>query len=340
MLNMINQSDASMSTAALISVVLPVYNCPDYIGVAIKSILDQTFENFEFVIIDDGSTDNTPEIIQTFTDPRIRFFQQQNQGLAATLNRGIELARGKYIARQDQDDISMPERLAKQVKYLDSHPECGMVGTWAEIWEEEKKTERAIRPPGDNAILQYELLFKNPFVHSSMMLRKSALEQVGGYSTDRERQPPEDYELWLRIAHEYEVANIPEILQIYREIPRSMLRTGLSPIMNRFVTLSAENIAWASNIPANDPSLVNIVALIHKANHRIIGEPNFRSMHAVLQKAVARVSQNDASLLREASDIVEYLEYAYWNAKHPGVGYRLVYYILKAKRKFLRMMRK
>jgi len=140
---MIKQSDAPISTAALVSVVLPAYNCPAYLGMAIKSILDQTFENYEFIIIDDGSTDNTPEIIQTFIDPRIRFFQQQNQGLAATLNRGIELARGKYIARMDQDDISMPERLAKQVKYLDSHPECGMIGTWAEIWEEEKKNRKS-----------------------------------------------------------------------------------------------------------------------------------------------------------------------------------------------------
>ncbi len=321
-----------------VSVVMPVYNGERYLREAVESILNQTFSDFEFIIIDDGSSDISADIVRSFRDERIRFNQQENQGLAATLNRGIEVARGEYIARQDQDDISLPERLAKQVKYLDSHPECGMVGTWAEIYLEEKKTERAHRHPSDNITLQYELLFNNPFVHSSMMLRKSALEQVGRYSTDRERQPPEDYELWSRIARNYEVANIPEILQIYREIPGSMSRTGLSPFLNQLVTISAENIAWASNVPANDPSPVNIAALIHNANHRLLGEPDFRSMYAVLQKAVARVSQNDASLEREARYRVDHLKYAYWTAKHPGISHRFVYYMQKAKSKILRIL--
>jgi glycosyltransferase involved in cell wall biosynthesis len=334
---MINRNDSSRSTAVLVSVVLPVYNCPAYIGAAIKSILNQTFENFELIVIDDGSTDNTPEIIQTFLDTRIRFFQQPNQGLAATLNRGISLARGKYIARHDQDDIALPERLAKQVKFLDSQPACGMVGTWAEIYLEETKTPRAHRHPSDNLRLQYELLFNNPFVHSSMLLRKSALEQVGGYSTDRERQPPEDYELWSRIAHEYEIANLPEILQIYREVPRSMSRTGVSPFLNHLVTISAENIAWAAKTAANDPSPVNLAALIHNAQTRLLGEPNFQLMSAVLQKAVAHVSQNDARLEREASHKVEQLKQAYLDAKNPGPKQKLIHYLRRVKHKFLKL---
>jgi hypothetical protein len=333
---MTNQSSESM---ALVSVILPAYNCPSYIGVAIKSILDQTFDNFEFIIIDDGSTDDTPEVVRTFNDPRIRFFQQHNQGLAATLNRGIEIASGKYIARMDQDDISMPERLAKQVNYLEAHPECGMVGTWADIYLEEKKTDKAHRHPSDNVILQCELLFNNPFVHSSMMLRKSVLEQVGGYSTDPERQPPEDYELWSRIAHKYEVANIPETLHVYREIPRSMSRTGLSPFLDHLVTISAENIAWASQSSGDDPNPVNIAALIHNAKHRIIGEPDFRSMSAVLQKAVAHVSQNNVRLQREADYRMAHLKYAYLIAKRPGIVLKFAYRVLKAKNELLRMLR-
>ncbi len=335
----VSQKIPSEGNPVLVSVLLPAYNCPFYIGEAIKSILDQTFDNFEFIIIDDGSTDDTPGVIRIFNDPRIRFFQQKNQGLAATLNRGIEIASGKYIARMDQDDISMPERLAKQVHYLDAHPECGMVGTWADIYLEEKKTDKAHRHPSDNFILQYELLFNNPFVHSSMMLRKSALEQVGGYSTDRDRQPPEDYELWSRIARKYEVANIPEILHVYREIPRSMSRTGLSPFLEHLVTISAENIAWVSQSSCDDPSPVNIAALIHNAKNRIIGEPDFRSMSAVLQKAVARVSQNNVRLQREADYRMAHLKYAYLIAKRPGIGHKFACRVLKAKNELLRMLR-
>jgi glycosyltransferase involved in cell wall biosynthesis len=304
-----------MSTAALVSVVLPVYNCPDYIGEAIKSILDQTFKYFEFIIIDDGSTDNTSEVIQTFNDPRIHFFRQQNQGLAATLNRGIEMAHGKYIARQDQDDISLPERLEKQVIYLDSHPECGMVGTWAEIWVEKEKTRQVHQHPSDNKTLQYELLFDNPFVHSSMMLRKSVLDKVGRYSIDRKRQPPEDYELWSRIARHFQVANIPEILQVYRDTPGSMSKNGVSPFMNNLVTLSSENIAWAAKLSPIDPNAVNIAALTHNAPHCLVDHPNFSDMNKVLNKVVEHISPNDIALQLRAKIKLKQLKTNYLHIK-------------------------
>lgn len=115
-----------------------------------------------------------------------------------------------------------------------------------------------------------------------MMVRKSDLEHVGGYSTDRERQPPEDYELWLQIAHKYEVANIQETLMVYREIPHRMSRNGISPFLNYLVTICAENIAWASYTSMSELDPVNIAALIHVAFHRIQGMPDFHSMHPTL----------------------------------------------------------
>jgi len=328
----------SSNKTPTVSVILPAYNCPQYIRAGVESILTQSFKDFELIIIDDGSTDSTPDILKQINDPRIRFLTQTNRGLAATLNRGIELARGKYIARQDQDDISLPERLSKQAAYLDSHPNCALVGTWAEIWEVDKRTERAHRHPSDDITLKYDLLFNNPFVHSSVMLRKSALDHVGGYCTDPQRQPPEDYELWSRIARDYEVANIPELLMIYREIPRSMSRTGVSPFLEHLVTICAENIARASNTPAGDPHSVNIAALIHGAPHRIIGEPDFQSMHAILQIAVKRVSQNDDRFLRHAQDWVEHLKHNYWRSKNPGAGRRLIYYVMRAKNRLSRIL--
>ena len=268
---------------------LPVYNCAHYVGQAIESMLAQTWPHFELILIDDGSTDDTPEVLRRYRDPRIQLVRHKNRGLAATLNRGIEMAQGHYIARQDQDDISLPERLAKQVAHLDARPDCGLVGTWAEIHREDTPTGRQHRHPADNASLQYELLLNNPFVHSSVMIRKAALDRVGGYTIDPARQPPEDYELWSRIAKEYEVSNLPEVLHVYREIQGSMSRDGPSPFLKRLVTISAENIAWAAHCEVSDPQVVNIAAIAHGAFNEIKGKPDFGAMQEIFRRAAERV---------------------------------------------------
>jgi hypothetical protein len=274
----------------LVSVVLPVYNCPRYVGQAIESMLVQTFSDCELIVIDDGSTDETPRVLHRYGDPRIRLVTQMNRGLAATLNRGVELARGRYIARQDQDDFSLPDRLARQVAYLEAHRACALVGTWAEIRREDTATGREHRHPADNATLKYELLLNNPFVHSSVMIRKSVLDRVGGYSTERDRQPPEDYELWSRIARQYEVSNLPEVLHVYREIQDSMSRQGPSPFMKRLITISAENIAWAAQRDPLDPQVVNIAAIAHGDFHQVQGKPDFRAMREIFIRAAERVA--------------------------------------------------
>jgi len=273
-----------------ISVVLPVFNCPRYVGSAIQSILEQTFASFELIIIDDGSTDETPDVLCTYQDPRIRHFAQANQGLAPTLNRGVAAARGRYIARQDQDDVSLPDRFAKQLAFLDANPQCDLLGTWAEIWEGDTRTERVHRHPSENADLKALLLFDNPFVHSSVMLRRSALTLAGAYSTDPLRQPPEDYELWSRLARTAEVANLPEILHIYREVPGSMSRARPSPFVDHLVMLSAENIAWAAGLAPSHAQVINLAALAHRAYDRVRGTPDFEAMRTILRRATAKVA--------------------------------------------------
>jgi len=263
-----------------------VWNCPGYVGAAIESILAQPFTDFEFFIIDDGSTDETPDVLRRYTDPRIRQIRQENMGLAGTLNVGIGLARGKYIARQDQDDLSLPDRLARQVAYMEAHPECGLLGTWAQIMEGDRLVQRYHRHSCDPAELRYHLLFNNPFVHSSALLRKSVLDAVGGYSTDPTRQPPEDYELWSRMFRVAEVANLPEVLLYYREIPGSMSRVGPSPFRNRVVRVSSENIALAAGLPIDDPQVLNIAALTHGAADLVSRRPDFRRMSCILKTAL------------------------------------------------------
>ena len=249
-----------------LSVILPVYNGGKYLADAIESILIQTYSNFELIIINDGSSDSSADVISSFTDFRIRYYKQTNIGLAETLNRGIELAEGKYIARMDQDDISFPDRFNKQIEFFESHPDHAMVGTWCEIWEIDKKVDRFHKHPTENVILQFKLLFNNPFVHSSMMIRKSCLDLIGGYSTTPDRSPPEDYELWSRVARVYQVANIPQILHAYREVPNSMSRDGVDPFLAKIVKLSAENIHHWVNDRFSFDDCSTLSKLLHSIN--------------------------------------------------------------------------
>lgn len=300
-----------------VSVVLPVYNCPEYVGEAIESILGQTHSDFELILIDDGSTDDTPRVLERYADPRIRLLRQQNRGLAVTLNRGIELARGRYVARQDQDDVSMPARFAAQVKFLDEHPRCGLVGTWAEIWRERRPTGRSHRHPAGNLDLQLELLLDNPFVHSSVMIRKSALDRVGSYCLDPERQPPEDFELWSRIAREYEVANIPIVLHIYREVRGSMSRFRESPFRDRLVKISAENIALAAGVDPLEPQVVNIAAIAHGSARAIEVEPDFEVMLEHFLRAVENVAGAEAKhFIPGAKARIRGLRWRLWELRH------------------------
>lgn len=282
----------SAAPAPRVSVVLPVYNCPNYVRLAIDSMLAQTFTDFELIAIDDGSRDATPEVLRRIEDPRVRIVAQENRGLPATLNRGIELARGEYVARQDHDDYSHPERLARQVAYLDAHPACALVGTWAEIIEGETATGRVHAHSCENVALKLELLFDNPFVHSSVMMRRAVVTEEGGYSTDRDRQPPEDYELWSRIARNHELANLSEVLHTYREVSGSMSRLGPAPFRRRLVRLSAENLAWWSGRPAGHHQVINAAALYHRDRDALVGKPDFAEMMALITDAVERIVGN------------------------------------------------
>jgi len=285
-----------------ISVLLPVYNCPTYVGAAIESILNQTFEDFELLIIDDGSTDDTPQVLTSYSDSRIRHIRHENRGLAGTLNVGIELALGKYIARQDQDDLSLPERLEKQLAYMEQHSDCALLGTWAQIMEGERLVERYHKHPINPAELSYRLLLNNPFVHSSVMIRKSVLEKAGGYSTDPARQPPEDYELWSRLARQARVANLPEVHLHYREVPNSMSRQGPSPFRSRLIKICSENLSAASGVDSSDPDLVAIAALTHGAPDMISKMPDFRRVGEILQTC-AKTSFGGSVPAEIASDI-------------------------------------
>jgi len=196
-----------------VSVIMPVYNGQDYLSEAIESILGQTFTDFEFIIIDDGSTDKSLDIIKTYTDSRIMLIRNEtNLKLIASLNKGMKMANGKYIARMDADDISLPERLAKQVEFMDQHSNIAVCGTWVELFGD---CEQSFWQFTDNPdVAKCVLLFGCCIAHPSVMLRKTILES--GFYYSYLYPHAEDYGLWVQIAKKYDITSLPQVLLKYR----------------------------------------------------------------------------------------------------------------------------
>lgn len=192
----------------LISVIMPVFNAELYVEEAVRSILDQTFRDFEFIIVDDGSTDRTPEILRTFTAPRIRLlFNERNEGNYPARNRGGRLAQGKYIAVMDADDVAYPNRLQTQYEYMETHSEVLALGAGTMFWPDWKikMSDESIRAV---------LLLNNCFVHSSLFVRRETMIQLGGY--DEQYVYAADYDLVTRIALQGRLEILDEPLVYYR----------------------------------------------------------------------------------------------------------------------------
>jgi len=274
----------------LVSVLLPVYNCAGYIEESVNSVLGQTFADFELLILDDGSTDATPSVLATLRDPRIAVIRHPNMGLPATLNKGIGQAKGTYIARQDADDVSLPERLAKQVAFMEANPNCGLVGTWSRILRDREPTDRMHTHPADHRSLAFEILFDSQFVHPSVMFRREVTQRAGFYSTDLAKRGPEDYDYWVRIARQFQLGNVPEPLILYRETPGSMSRSGGEAWREKVMRISGEAIAWAADVELPDRAVEDITALWHYAFHKASPDPDFTRMRDVLRRASVRVA--------------------------------------------------
>ena len=207
-----------MPASPRVTVFIPVYNRADYVCVAVNSILAQTYEDFELLIVDDGSTDDTVDVLQRYQDPRIRIERNEtNQGIPITRNRGLELARGEYIALLDSDDHSYPNRLQKQVDFLDAHSNIAQVGSWCSFMDEhgnmlDKIRRQPLRPEDIHA----HMLFHCPLVNRTIMAQTETLRQYG-YDTAFPRC--QDYDVHSRMVGEQAMANMADILVCGREHP-------------------------------------------------------------------------------------------------------------------------
>lgn len=192
---------------------MSVYNAADYLQEAIDSILNQSFTSFEFIIVDDGSSDGSAGIVENRSDPRIKLIRNDvNLGLAKSLNIALGASRGDYVARMDSDDISLPHRLEKQVGFMDSHPEVGISGTWIRYFG---AGQAVLRPPTDHATLVAALVFGPPLVHPAVIMRRSLVEKHD-LQYDSTFKRAQDYDLWWRVAPHTRLANLGEVLLHYR----------------------------------------------------------------------------------------------------------------------------
>lgn len=242
--------------AELVSVIIPVYNAAEFVKASVDSILAQNYPEFEIIIVNDGSTDQSGEVIRSFSDQRIKIIQQQNSGVANALNVAIENSSGKYIARQDADDISMPDRIRLLVEFLEKNPSHGLVGGQARIIDAKGASKGFLKHATGNTKLHYDLLWNSPFVSSATLFRRACFEKVGGFYSGKELF--EDYDMWSRIALHYKLANLPEVLLDYRE-----LSTGLSftteNSSDRVINQRRKNIA--SVFPSFEKEIVEALAL-------------------------------------------------------------------------------
>jgi glycosyltransferase involved in cell wall biosynthesis len=200
---------------------MAVYNGAAFISEALSSILAQSFTDFEFVIIDDGSTDSTPSILNQLKDPRVVVLHNdRNQGLVYSLNRGVDVARGGWVARMDADDISQTDRLARQMEFLRTHPEVGVLGTAIDQANEQGQPQYRQEVPVAHGMIVWRLLFDSPLIHATLVMRRDLLKQVGAY--DGNFTHIEDIELMTRLAFVTRMANLPQSLYVRRWHPKSI----------------------------------------------------------------------------------------------------------------------
>lgn len=271
----------------LVSVLMPVYNGELYLEEAIESILNQSYTHFEFIIINDGSTDNSAQIIFSFSDSRIKYHSNEsNIGLVKTLNIGIDLCKGEYVARMDQDDISYTDRLETQILHLEKNKQIGFIGSWINVIPE----NRMVKFPSSHEEIHAQIHFQNPFAHPTIIFRKELLNTLDEkYNTDFKNI--EDYELWSRLIKMTEAVNYPKVLLDYRKHPNQMSRVGKLDAIRSSVEIKLKLIHKLNAMNASSFSAV-WMKIISGINEITVDE------FQLFQKAYSSINKCDLISLR------------------------------------------
>lgn len=268
-----------------ISVVLPVYNTKEeYLRESIESILTQTFGDFELILINDGSTNNAEDIILSYKDQRIRYIKnEENLGLIKTLNKGLKLAQGEYIARMDADDISRPQRFEKQADFLDKNPEVDILGTWFNYFPRQRIVQTQTQ---DKQIKEHMIVNSNQIGHPTVMFRKKIVSQLNAYY-DEEATYAEDYALWLSLLDRAVFANLPEVLLDYRIHPTSICQSN--EILQNLQVQRLMTVAQGKYFGLNVDSVLEIIAKIESGqkllcNDTLIVKCFYETIKSLVQK--------------------------------------------------------
>lgn len=291
------------------------YNEEHFIQEAIESILHQSYTNFEFLIFDDGSSDDSFEIVKNFIDDRIiLFYDGKNKGLTARLNEGITLAKGEYIARMDADDISLTTRLEKQVKYLEQHQDIGILGTNSilSIEPSKRKMYRKRIPLHHHEILAYQL-FYNPFVHPTIMIRSRILKKQNYPDQHRLTQ---DYFHWLQLLKHTKGANLKEVLLHYR-IHQNNSSANHEQTLNNISKIFTDQFKQLK-LPFTIKNLQTHL-LISESNPRLLSINQLREIKKWLEVLLAWNQENKRFPKKYFSELTSlvYLECWLWKVKNP-----------------------
>jgi len=288
-----------------VSVVMPAFNAAAFLDEAVQSILDQTFRDFEFIIIDDGSTDDTARILQKYAqaDDRVKVYRQENQGMIAALNRGCRMAQGQFIARMDADDISLPHRLERQLRFMDGHPEIGILGTSVSRIDENGSFTGDWRQSPNRKVLRWNHFFRVCVIHPTVVMRREILERINFYRSDAVHA--EDWDLWLRASAITEFSNTREILfkyrvwskstskrlnQEYGETPIKLLAPFISNFLNE--STSIEAVAGLRGTKLASLGQIHLTAtLLEKLYDR------FAAQHSLSSEELNEISRDAAKKL-------------------------------------------
>lgn len=232
-----------------VSVVMPTRNAGPFLRPAIEGILNQSFRDFELIVINDGSTDNTPEILGGFNDDRlIVLTNERNLGIAASTNLGLAASRGEYVALQDSDDLSLPHRFQTQVEFLNAHPEIALIGpAMATLIDENGRALEDFYHPAEEIDLRWKMLWTSPIHHTGVMARRKAILDVGGYSVDPFFKYGSDYEFLSRVAMRYRVANLTSPLVLWRKHFSQCSRRNEELLQQEADVISFRNICLLIN---------------------------------------------------------------------------------------------
>jgi glycosyltransferase involved in cell wall biosynthesis len=233
------RSSEMIPATPAVSVLMSVRNGAPWVRDAVSSVLDQSAADLELIAVDDGSVDATPALLAAIGDPRLRVTSQPPRGVTASLNHALALARAPLVARLDADDVALPDRLARQRAFLDAHPDVGLLGTGAREVDAAGREVALVTPPAADADIRRALIRRNPFVHSSVMMRRRVVEAAGGY--DARLPVAQDYDLWMRMSRATRLANLPEPLVVRRLLP-----TRVSATRDDERLLAEASVRWSA----------------------------------------------------------------------------------------------